>query len=419
MAVQTKIGDFQLNDSTGNQSVTGIGFQPVALILFVTPDTVNITNQTANFNFMIGFATASDDQRAMSLSSQNGTANSSVTKVQNSSHCIDVYDGATRSYSAALVSMDSDGFTINIDDAPADVYRVGYLALAGDGVSAATGQLVAKTGTTGVQAYTGVGFQPSTLIFTSVSNISTPSSATHNDTNNGFSFGFTDGTSGGAATTFAEGSAGVSNTLKFWSRSRCITTLESTPDVDYSAAISSLDEDGFTLNWVDVGSAGYVFYLALAGVDAKVGYFALNTSTGSQSISGVGFKPGAVLFAANNVDTHLASEDDGAIFAGMATADDQYTIGGTDEDAVTTMNTDHHSRDDYSIRMFTTDNNESEAFSLESMDSDGFTINLSAVLESSPSQVNYMAFESVFDSGEGNTGTSNASPSILSKFIGI
>jgi hypothetical protein len=180
-----------------------------------------------------------------------------------------------------------------------------------------------------------------------------------------------------------------------------------------------MDADGFTLNWVTVGDAGYVFYLAIGGINAKMGYFALNTTTGDQSVTGVGFVPDSVLFTANSVDTHLGTEDDGALFVGMATGDDQYTIGGTDEDAVTTMNTDHHSRDDYSLRMFSKDDTETEAFSLSSMDSDGFTINLSAALGASPSLVNYLAFESGFDQGGGNTGTTGASPAILNKFIGV
>lgn len=82
---------------------------------------------------------------------------------------------------------------------------------------------------------------------------------------------------------------------------KCITFLASgTPTVDGEADLVLLGE-AITLDWTDAPSSAWlVHYMAMGGDEleaVKVGKFQLNTSTGNQAVTGVGFKPDCVIFA--------------------------------------------------------------------------------------------------------------------------
>jgi hypothetical protein len=61
--------------------------------------------------------------------------------------------------------------------------------------------------------------------------------------------------------------------------------------------LSTFDSDGFTLNYSTApGSAYYFFWIAIQGLKTRVGSISAFSATGTQTITGLGFKPALGLF---------------------------------------------------------------------------------------------------------------------------
>lgn len=144
--------------------------------------------------------------------------------------------------------------------------------------------------------------------------------------------------------------------------------------------LSSLDANGFTLNWTTVSARQYIWnYMALGGddIDAKVVSWTTPSTgvTGNTAVTGAGFLPSAVLHLTG---AHTASASScfgvGAMDAAggqWATAttfnDGQGTIGGTRRLQSTSA----------ALMILSTGTGNPEGYaSFTSMDSDGFTVNI-------------------------------------------
>ena len=182
-------------------------------------------------------------------------------------------------------------------------------------LSTAVGIFTANSGT-GTQAVTGVGFQPAAVLFWWSSHTSVGTTV-----NGRFGQGFTDGTNDGAACTAWEDSASTtSNTRERITNAACITLVDETGTLLMEAAISSLDSDGFTLNWTTAGGSRKIAYLALGGVSAYVGSQALTLSSGSQAVTGVGFALDALMMLGVEVATASGTTLRGGHAFGVATS---------------------------------------------------------------------------------------------------
>lgn len=406
MATYNKfVGDFQLNDSTGNQSITGVGFEPTLVIFYATPDTVDVTSQIANLYGMVG-VTDGSNQQAMSFFSTNGAAFSDTYYQMDDTHCITMNESGVL-YSATIVSLDADGFTINLDDAPADVYRVGYLALGGD-FSVKMGNFTAPA-STGTDATTGVGFQPDALILWSLSQTDTLGSSVRGS-HIKWTYGFSDGTNDVSMGLFDEDGQSISDSHRVMSSAAVLHALDrgGTP-LELNASVDSFDADGFTLNYTRTQSGSQVFYVALAGPSFKAGAVQLNDSTGNQTVSGVGFQPNCTMFLSsgqNSLASVSADLDGGKYSLGIADPDkNMYTIGGTTEDGETTTDCDHHQHNDYISRIFDYATTAEEDVALDNYNSDGFILNLTTA-DASPSYLGYLAMQAG-DEGSGGGGNGN------------
>jgi hypothetical protein len=109
--------------TTGNKSITGVGFKP-RLVRFTALTPAEGTN--ANFN-----QGAMDETGSQYLQATAGQANDSFTRNSSTARCLGAIVGTGTSFilSASYVSMDSDGFTINVQNA-VTAYNVAYEAYA-------------------------------------------------------------------------------------------------------------------------------------------------------------------------------------------------------------------------------------------------------------------------------------------------
>ncbi len=191
--------------------------------------------------------------------------------------------------------MDSDGFTINW--ATSSSMLVEYLALGGSGLTNyKTGVAAAKT-STGNQAYTGVGFQPTALLVWAGKFSTSP---LDQSTNGSGLFGVATSSSARGMVAWRNQNGINPQAAKHrQSTQRILSTTTTFTEADFV----SFDSDGFTLNYPTAGGSADVFYyLALRGPQFKVSSFNQATSTGNQSLTGAGFTPKAsIMISANDV----------------------------------------------------------------------------------------------------------------------
>lgn len=191
--------------------------------------------------------------------------------------------------------MDVDGFTLSVDTGDKDDSVVIYLALQGMDID--RGILTQPT-STGYQSITGLSFQPSVVLFDG------------GDKPSGFSpyaeliSGVADGTNQAG---FWMGTAsGDPDDTDFSTTSVIRSLTAGDPTVDAQANLSSMNTDGFTLNWTQTDST-----------QRKIGWIALgpaNNPPTSQSVSLTNPLTGNTVVADNSTNWNfqaVVTDDDG------------------------------------------------------------------------------------------------------------
>ena len=171
--------------------------------------------------------------------------------------------------------------------------------------------LIAQTAG-GSQSVATVGFQPEAVIF-----FWTKQTAAGFNTDVSIGYGFATGPANEAAIAYAERSSNTTQTRRWQSQSRSIVIMTSgnSSTADAEAELTSMDLGGFTINWTNAPSSGWiVHYMALGGSDiinATVNSF---TPTGcptppcSENVTNVGFAPDFLMFLSidnNTLDSFL------------------------------------------------------------------------------------------------------------------
>lgn len=249
--------------STGNKAVTGVGFEPEVVLHSATNlTTVPETDNDATFGF--GAMDASGGEWALSVrSAESGT--SITDRTQQTDHCIALLDDSdgTILEEADFVSMDSDGFTVDFTAVAGGQLDVAHISLCLSGLSATVGNFAKSTGgAPASQAVTGVGFEPGSVMFASFANVATTSVQTHG----AIAMGAADGTNERSTLMVDEDGQSVSDAKCIFKNDKVLMLQDTTTgSIDAEADLTSMDADGFTLNWTTNDAvADQILYLALA-----------------------------------------------------------------------------------------------------------------------------------------------------------
>jgi len=289
-------GSFLCPTSTGNHSVTGIGFKPHLVIFFggAKADPQG-GGSGADMNLWFGVANRALEQWVSTINCINGAATTDATSAFSATSCILTHTTASaKLFEAAIVSMDDDGFTVNFTTAPGTARRIFYIAYELKDSSIKIGTFT-NAASTGNQSFTGVGFQPKLLIA---------------------STGVTDGTSccfslGAALSTSSRWAHAVNIRDNSGSNlggayctrtSRFIEYLRITgPREAIVADLVSFNADGFTLNYSTAILAKQFGYIAIAGddVDVDVGAFDKGALSSSYTVTGMAFQPQGLFMTIN------------------------------------------------------------------------------------------------------------------------
>lgn len=391
MSTSVKSGTIALNTSTGNQAITGVGFQPK--IVFFFPSGENTAAGTVNNQRMaFGVGVSASDRRAIGTYAQNGQTVAANGRNHTDTKCFEVMTantvGTTTLYAADFVSQDADGFTFNLSTAPASAFKVGYLAIGGSDITnVKTGQYTSAIAT-GNQAVTGVGFKPDALFLFGINRATAPPNAT---TTGAFTLGFGKSATARAATSISSTNAATTATA----RGQKTTDVYASSDFGVEEDLVTLDADGFTVNVIAApGAAIYEHYVAIKGIRLQVGSFNTATATGNFAVTGVGFKPIATIFMSKLNPASTASETDSRISLGIGVdSTNRFALSSFDQTGLTTSKSRHIWSES---RIYTNYNNTPtliEDLDFVSSDQDGFTIN-QVTTDATARQVVYFAIGS-------------------------
>lgn len=373
-----KKGSFQRSGcaATCSQSITGVGFQPKAIILFSDKQTSEGFAQDLTFSF--GASTGSSQSASSSWGSVDAGASSDAGRRRSITDVLTLFSAGspTNSARASLTSFDSDGFTLSwtfTNDSNQDIIH--YVAIGGSEiVSAKVGQItIATSGAS--QAFTDPGFQPDFLMLFGTLGETVDTNTTHAK----FSLGYgTDSSHQGVTSISSTDNLNTMDTRRYQSTSEIWASfINNSNTIDTQAALSSMDTNGFTLNVTNLPTSSLtVNYLAIKGGNHKVGTITQPSSTGLQTTSGFGFQPQGLLMSSFNRSAFSGATTNAQIALGAASSSlNQGDLWVADvhnlADAQTAMSTVTTS----AIRIATADSTVNGEASLSSFDTGGFTLN--------------------------------------------
>jgi hypothetical protein len=246
--VSAKVLGWTMRTSTGNQSVTGVGFQPDVVLHAHAGSGFTATPPSTSGSAALGLSAmdVNGGQWANAIFSTDGASSSDAQRYERGDQCVVAIGGSlSKTKEASFVSMDSDGFTIDYSTASSSASQVISLAL--KGVSASAGTFTKTTAAaTASQQITGVTSIPRLVMLASVNNTATTSVAAHAR----FSFGASDVTTPGAVT-FQDTDGLNPSSVDAVDRTIVLhqKVNNNTQTDDAEATVSSFDQGGFTLSW--------------------------------------------------------------------------------------------------------------------------------------------------------------------------
>ena len=389
--------------ATGAQSVTGMRFQPKGIIFWGVNTAISVP-EFNDFNYWSFGWTDGTTHLATTSISFDGNATSDENRDAITSAVITAHNTAnTTQHRAALTSLNSDGFTLNWTNIfNAEQRYVNYLALGGDEVSVKCGVFNSNT-VTGNQAVTGVGFQPTAVIFCPVWN-----SGGSNAALNTPAMGWTDGTNQGASYVVSEEGRNPTDNWRYQRTSSCIAIgSETDGTVLGEASMVSLDANGFTVNWTTApGAALRVYYFAIAGVQARAGAVTQPTATGGQEVTGLPFAPGTLLFQSVGQTAQSTVQTDNRYMLGAATQCGARAAAMHDRDNVSPMVTARYYSHELAVANITaaatgTSSALNSGARVSYWSSAGFSLDWSTV-DATQRQILYLALDAECPNSKGN-----------------
>lgn len=256
------IGSLTEPAATGNQSITGVGFQPDIVLFLSVSDPTAATAIAADARWMIGAMTP-DTEYVSSVADERGKGFTDTERYSLAGECIALEDddgtlGVTGR--ASFVSMDADGFTINWAESNASRI-VHFIAIKGGDWALGDFSLDNSTGQTAVS---GVGFEPEGLFFASVCEGEHTANSPSVDWE--VSLGAYDGTNQVAFEDEKSDGATLGDEHNHIHDTDAIyfnVNGSSTPAIDGEAAAVSIDADGFTYDEVNGDpDSSFIWFIA-------------------------------------------------------------------------------------------------------------------------------------------------------------
>ena len=290
-----EIGRILINEpaGTGNVAYTGMGFQPKALLFFSSGSAS--TGAGFDNQFSTGFCNSASSRAYVSSVSANGSVLSEAYVRHSAAGVLArvTPTGGGNAAEADIVSFDADGMTLSWGTVGAAGPRTHVIGFGGSDLTNAGIKEFTTPGITGSVSYTGVGFKPDSIILISANNTVAPpntkGSAHH-------LFSVADATNESCTSGASLTGHGVDNSSRSYASTGFINQVHWGEVTKYVASLTTMDADGFTLDWTTTAGAGaYMYALCLKGVTTSMGTTTQRTSVGTTVVSGLGLLPRGIL----------------------------------------------------------------------------------------------------------------------------
>lgn len=377
-----KLVEWQMNASLGNQSVTGVGFIPDTVInIYEMNTTLTGTTPyvTASGGLGLGAFNATDEWGFGSWDEE--TNNTTTNGVQSNVDFLASLTNAGTARYSSFVSMDSDGFTLNVA-ANFSPRPICYALCLKGGPQIKIGVATKAVNAVGSTAES-IGFRPGGIIFGTAN----PSLDKTVITDIMISVGVADRASQ-ESMEFHVDELATSDANKINIPNRAVlVNLNHDSTIESQAHADHFNSDGFQLNWgatpgSPVAHVGYIAFEEedLSGVTGEAlkvftGVFDKKTSTGSQAITGIGFTPKIVLcWYSGAIADDTWADFLRAGFGAATSSTNRYAAGTAAEEDLTTSNTAATKSNAHIISIVDPDAVLEGEADLTSFDSDGFTL---------------------------------------------
>lgn len=373
MSLLAKKGVFTLPTATGSVPVTGVGFQPKALILWTTGQTA--TGYAAGLKLGFGMAASSTQRVTTAIRADDAVSPIVAVRRAMTNACLiaSMTSGGSLQMSTDLTSFDSDGFTLALTVGSAGTaYIVHYLALGGSDI---TNVFVGKTaiGTAvGPWSVTGVGFTPDLVIGTHILNDIDAGAFGTAQFNLAAFTAFTQG----ALSFRTQDAANPTNSVNYQRNDKAIVGVgTSASTVGIEGTIASMDSDGFTIDLTTAPTAVDWGFMAIKGGQYAVLSDTQKTSTGTQGKTGAGFTPkGLFVFGANAAASSSVDSTQSKVSIGASDGTTEGASWASSLDNVATSDTNVAHVEDKVLRHATDPSTTDGEADLSSLDSDGYTL---------------------------------------------
>ncbi len=289
---RVKVGTFTWDSGASPKVVTGVGFQPKALIIF-SPLMTTLNSWAAEAHIAAGLAsTASNDSARRFVSGWDNVAFFTIRdnegELATNVMLYEISAFGTLLTSVALTAIGSDGFTLTPTLANANGV-FGYIAFGGADLTAAVG--TTNWNTAAAAQSVNAGIAPSLVYF----------QGGGDGTTQCWSQGWCDSLNRNAVSSFSQRSiwptAMNTDNKSYQSASSCLVIHHPTTGAIAAEASAALTATGFDLNWSTIyGTAGTFRWLAISGLQAHVGTLNQPTAAGLQTVGSLTVDPSSVFF---------------------------------------------------------------------------------------------------------------------------
>jgi hypothetical protein len=309
--------------------VTGLGFHPKAIRFYWMglQSATDAFSQTVSERRGIGFCSNATTRRAVGTFSADNVADSDCGSVAaDDCVCITVNGAGTIDGKLDISSMDTDGFTLIVDDVTPANLSVFYEAWGLDDIQQVTIGDIAEPAATGTQNYTANGFNArgdnQVVMFAGVQSTAALNTGQANDS--GFCIGAATSTATAQNIVVVgnsdDGSATM-DTVSYARATECLAMIVvAGGNPNARAVLSAFSTDTFTLNWTNRGTTNRRYiYMAIKGGGWQAGSYTIRQDSGrTAAVTGLPFNLKGISFM-GSMKTQSA--------AGVSTVQDRVGLG--------------------------------------------------------------------------------------------
>lgn len=380
------VQDFQTGTTTGvAQDYTAApltGITPKAALVFGTfHEVATGASEQASAVLSIG-AIASTNQRIISVASEDNQTSTDTRRMAANDHVFRLtHMSGTTSNATGVGTLISGGLSITYSQTNAD-RRGNFMAFAGTDVTAACADIDLGTGTSDIAV--SLAFQPD-VVFLFSNHPSNFNPAVGTTLNMTFGIATSDGTQRCVAMQEATANAAGGVPLQAILTDSCAAEISGAGALTFKLVAGNFSGSGFTLTPSASASSVNIAYLALkfTGRQVKLLSFTSPTATGSQAITGAGFTPQAAVLVMTNLEAtdptfSIATDDTMGGLSFNFIGDEQWAQAARLNSGSDPTDTASFTGNYAVVQPSATDCKAGLA-TLTSFDSDGMTLNWSAV----------------------------------------